>query len=146
MNAKAVQVIVVTAHEQPDDPVQVRDRQAVRKLDPAPDRGMNTPQEELLPQQQRRALFNHHPDHSSPHPALPPFCDGLPPGMIARPARKSWLAGPSPMWVRMSGMRRRTLPLPQGEGESLFLRPVLILPHMGPSPVMTAGQAIGQVP
>jgi hypothetical protein len=36
MNAKAVQVIVVPAHEQLDDPVQVRDRQAVRKLNPAP--------------------------------------------------------------------------------------------------------------
>jgi hypothetical protein len=49
MNAKAVQVIAVPAREQLDDPVQLRDRQAVRKLDPAPNRGMNLPQQELQP-------------------------------------------------------------------------------------------------
>jgi hypothetical protein len=61
MNVKAVQVIVVPAHEQLDDPVQVRDRQAVRKLDPPPNRGMNVPQQQLQPQQQRRAHFDHRP-------------------------------------------------------------------------------------
>jgi hypothetical protein len=73
MNAKAVQVIVVPAHEQLDDPVQVRDRQAVRKLDPPPNGGMNVPQQELQPQQQRRALFDHRPtlDHrAEPAPVL----------------------------------------------------------------------------
>jgi hypothetical protein len=39
MNAKAVQVIVVPAHEQLDEPVQVHDRQPVRKLDPPPNSG-----------------------------------------------------------------------------------------------------------
>jgi hypothetical protein len=65
MNAKAVQVIVVPAHEQLDDPVRVRDRQAVRKLNPPPNGGMKVPQQELQPQQQRRAPFDHHPtlDH-----------------------------------------------------------------------------------
>ncbi|HUZ62996.1 MAG TPA: hypothetical protein VMU82_04715 [Acetobacteraceae bacterium] len=71
MNAKAVQVIVVPAHEKLDDPVQVRDRQAVRKLDPPPNRGMNVPQQELQPQQQRRALFDPRPTidhHAKPCP------------------------------------------------------------------------------
>ena len=65
MNAKAVQVIVVPAHEQLDDPMQVRYRQAVRKPDPSPDSRMNVPQQQLQPQQQRRALFDHRPtlDH-----------------------------------------------------------------------------------
>jgi hypothetical protein len=65
MNAKAVQVIVVPTYEQLDDPVQVRDRQSVRKLDPPPNGGMNVPQQELQPQQQGRALFDHRPtlDH-----------------------------------------------------------------------------------
>ena len=77
MNAKAVQVIVVPAHDQLHDPVQVRDRQAVRKPDPPPNRGMNIPQQDLQLKQQRRAPFDHRPDNSSPRPALPPFCDGL---------------------------------------------------------------------
>ena len=42
-----MQMIVIPAHEQLDDPVQVRDRQAVYKLDPTPNGGMNAPQEEL---------------------------------------------------------------------------------------------------
>ena len=65
MNAKAVQVIVVPAHEQLDDPMQVRYRQAVRKPNPSPDSRMNVPQQQLQPQQQRRALFDHRPtlDH-----------------------------------------------------------------------------------
>jgi hypothetical protein len=72
MNAKAVQMIVVPAHDQLDDPVQVRDRQAIRKPDPPPNRGMNIPQQELQLQQQRRALLDHHPDNSSPRPSLAP--------------------------------------------------------------------------
>jgi hypothetical protein len=36
-----VQMIVVPAHEQLDDPVQVRNRQAVRERNPAPNGGMN---------------------------------------------------------------------------------------------------------
>ena len=77
MNAKVVQVIIVPPHEQLDDPVQVRDRQAVRKPDPPPDRGMNIPQQDLQLKQQRRVPFDHRPDNSSPRRALPPFCDGL---------------------------------------------------------------------
>ena len=71
MNAKAVQVVVVPAHEQLNDPVQVRDRQAVRKLDPPPNRRMNVPQQKLQLQQQRRALFDHRPTldhHAGPCP------------------------------------------------------------------------------
>jgi hypothetical protein len=71
MNAKAVQVIVVPAHKQLDDPVQVRDRQAVRKLDPPPNGEMNVPQQKLQPQQQRWALFDHRPTldrHDEPCP------------------------------------------------------------------------------
>ena len=88
MNTKAVQVIVVPAHEQLGDAVQVRDRQAVRTLDPPPNGGMSVPQQELQLQQQRRALFDHRPtlDHHAEHcprfvmgsqPPLPPdpqFC------------------------------------------------------------------------
>ena len=66
MNAKVVQVIIIPPHEKLDDPVQVRDRQAVRKPDPPPNCGMNIPQQELQLQQQRWALFDHHPDNSSP--------------------------------------------------------------------------------
>ena len=45
--------------------MQVRYRQAVRKPDPSPDSRMNVPQQQLQPQQQRRALFDHRPtlDH-----------------------------------------------------------------------------------
>lgn len=56
----------VPAQEQLDDPVQVRGRQAAREPDPPPNRGMNIPRQELQLQQQRRALFDHHPDKSSP--------------------------------------------------------------------------------
>ena len=58
--------------------MQVRDRQAVRKLHPPPNGGMNVPQQELQPQQHRRALFHHHPTldhHAEPRP---PFCDRAP--------------------------------------------------------------------
>ena len=51
--------------------MQIRDRQAVRKPDPPPNGGMNVPQQELQPQQQRRALFDHHPTlqhHAGPCP------------------------------------------------------------------------------
>ena len=81
MNAKAVQVIVLPAHEQLDDPVQVRDRQAVRKLDPPPNGGMNVPQQELQPQQQRRALFDHPPTldhHAEPCPRFVMGSLGMP--------------------------------------------------------------------
>ena len=65
MNAKAVQVIVVPAHEQPGLPDAGPHRQAVRKPNPSPDSRMNVPQQQLQPQQQRRALFDHRPtlDH-----------------------------------------------------------------------------------
>ena len=73
MNAKAVQVILVPAHEQLDDPVQVPDRQAVRKPDPPPNGAMHVPQQELQSQQRRRAGFDHPPTldhHPEPSPVL----------------------------------------------------------------------------
>jgi len=73
-----VQMIVVPAHEQLDGPVQVRDGQAVHRPDPPPNRGINIPQQDLQPQQRRRALFDHDSDISSPRQASPPFYDGLP--------------------------------------------------------------------
>jgi hypothetical protein len=44
-------MIVVPAHDQLHDPVEVSDRQAVRKPDPPPNCGMNIPQQELQLQQ-----------------------------------------------------------------------------------------------
>jgi hypothetical protein len=49
MNANAVQVVVASACAQPDDPVQVRNRQAFRRLGPPPVRAMNVPHEDLQP-------------------------------------------------------------------------------------------------
>lgn len=104
MNAKAVQMIAVPTHEHLDDPVQVRDRPAVLKLDPAPNRGMNIPQQELQLQQQSQTLSDHHPDDSSRHPVLPPFCDGLP--TLQQPDRGHRRRHPSHVAVEADGPTR----------------------------------------
>jgi hypothetical protein len=74
MNTKAVQMIVIPAHEQLDHTVQIGNRQAISQPDPAPNRRVNIPKQHLQPQQQRRVLRAHSP---TTLPALPPEWDGL---------------------------------------------------------------------
>jgi hypothetical protein len=61
MNTKAVQMIVIPAHEQLDHTVQIGNRQAISQPDPAPNRRVNIPKQHLQPQQQRRVLRAHSP-------------------------------------------------------------------------------------
>jgi len=68
-----MQMIVIPAHQQLDDPVQVRDRHGVRQPDPAPNRRMDIPQQEFQLQQHGTALFDHTPTiahQAQPCPAL----------------------------------------------------------------------------
>ena len=47
MCTNAVQVLIIPAHEQLDDAVQIHDRQIVPKRHPAPNCGMNIPKLDL---------------------------------------------------------------------------------------------------